>query len=197
MALSLVEGPVVEPVTLADAKLQIKRGNISEEDTTINGLRQSVRERGERETERAFITQTWDQWLDVFPCDRFIEIAKPPLQTVTYVKYYDLNGTLQTLDADTVYHVSAPAGPRCRRGRVALRSGQSWPSTQDRIDAVVVRFICGYGTGPEHVPAQLKGAMLMDLAALYMDRANEIAEGSRVHKVYFSHKSFPTQRRAA
>lgn len=197
MALTLVEGPKVEPLTLSDCKLQLKRGDITEEDTLINGLKQGVRERGEGATSRAFITQTWDDVRDGFPCDRSILIPKPPLQSVTYVKYYDTNGTLQTLDSSTIYQVEAPAGPRCARGQIALRYGQSWPSTQDRIDAVTIRFVCGYGDDPKAVPAMLKAAMLMDLAALYADRQNLIVEGSRVHRIYWNHRSHETQRRAA
>lgn len=197
MALSLVAAPSVEPVTLAETKLQLKRGDITEEDTLINGLRAAVRERAEMATNRAMLTQTWDDIRGGFPCDPFIVLAKPPLQSVTYVKYYDVNGTLQTLSSSTIYQVEAPAGQRCARGQIALRYGQSWPSTQDRIDAVQIRFVCGYGDEPADVPGMLKAAMLMDLAALYADRQNQIVEGSRVHQIYFRHRSHDTQRRAA
>ncbi len=196
MALTLITGPAVEPISLADAKLQVRRGDTTEDDAVLTWLRTAVRERAENATNRALITQTWDLVLDAFPNEDFIEVPKPPLQSITYVKYRDTSGVLQTW-ASSKYVVEAPAGPRCRRGRLSLAYGEAWPVTYQQAGDVTIRFICGYGADLEDVPVLLKAAMLMDLAALYDDRSAGIVEGSRVHGIYRAHWSAPTQRRAA
>ncbi len=48
---------------------------------------------------RALITQTWDMYLDAFPCGNG-EIRMPfyPLQSVTAVQYYDTDGILRAIE---------------------------------------------------------------------------------------------------
>jgi uncharacterized phiE125 gp8 family phage protein len=156
----------------------------------------AARERAELVTQRALLTQTWDLLLDGFPEDGYIEIPKPPLVSVTYVKYTDTGGTLRTLTANTDYLVQAPAGPRCARGRVALPFAGIWPVTLDQMGAVVVRFVCGNASAAL-VPGLIKAAMLMDLANLYGDREDVLDEGSKIHRMYWSYRSHATQRIAA
>jgi uncharacterized phiE125 gp8 family phage protein len=87
-----------------------------------------VRDRAEGATDRAFLTQTWDYTRDGFPDDTVLELPKPPLQSVTHVKYLDTAGVEQTWPA-THYVVEAPAGGRCARGRIVLMTNVVWPTT--------------------------------------------------------------------
>lgn len=171
-------------------------------DPELTRLITAVRERAELATQRALITQTWDLVLDEFPGDGYIEIPKPPLSSVTHVKYRDTAGTLQTWGSSN-YIVEAPSGPRARRGRVSLAFGVTWPATYGQAGDVQVRFVCGYGAAASTVPALIRSAMLADLAALYLQRSQvitgtivaELPIGSR--SIYQSYKSRSVQRRAA
>lgn len=152
-------------------------------------------DRMELATQRAGMTQTWDLVLDAFPDDDYIEIPKPPLVPatgITSLKYRDTAGTLQTWAA-TNYVVEAPAGPRCRRGRLSLAYGVSWPSTYGQAGDVTVRFVCGHATASAVAP-MLRQAMLVDIAALYANREGEAPMPDMVAMVYRSHKSWPRTR---
>ena len=83
MRLKLKTAPAVEPVTLEEAKLHLKVDG-AEDNTLITTLITTARELAERETKRAFITQTWQMYLDQAP--QIIEIPKPPLQSIVSIK---------------------------------------------------------------------------------------------------------------
>ncbi|MCK4385369.1 MAG: phage head-tail connector protein [candidate division Zixibacteria bacterium] len=83
MRLKLKTAPAVEPVTLTEAKNQL-RVDGAEDNALITALITTARQLAERDTKRAFITQTWKMYLDSVPEE--IEIPKPPLQSVESIK---------------------------------------------------------------------------------------------------------------
>ena len=200
MALSIYAASTARPISESQVQAQIRNYNETSENICL--LIDAAVERGEQATNRAFTTQTWDLIEDGFPCDDFFEMPKAPLISVTHLKYRDTAGTLQTW-ASTNYIVTAPAGPRCARGRISLAHGITWPSTYGQAGDVQIRFVCGYGPSADDVPAILRAAMLMDAATLYANPENVI-KGSSVAElpsgskdIYRAHHSYPTQRRAA
>lgn len=202
MGLHLVEGPAEEPLSLATAKVHLRRGNVSADDALIKALTKSARERAEQATARALLTQTWDLVLDRWPCEDYIEIPLPPLQRVAFVKYVNTAGTLTTLTEDTHYVVKTYAGPRCKSGRVGLVYGQTWPSTYGQIGDITIRFVAGYGDAQADVPGLLQAAMLLDLGTLYLDRERVVAGSvselpGGVRDIYWSHKAHGTTRMAS
>lgn len=201
MALELVsDAGAVEPLSLWLVRTQAKIGVAGgPEDDFIDGVAiPAVRQRCELQTGRQLRLVTYDLALDGFPCDRYIEIPRPPLVDVPSVSYTDTAGVTQTLVEGTDYSVSLPTGERPKRGRVVLLEGISWPSTRVQADAVRVRFQCGYATAAD-VPAILKAAMLMDATSLIANPENlsvgaavtEIPGGAR--SIYWSWKSHATQ----
>lgn len=111
---------------------------------------------------RALVTQTWRQ--DFYGFASCLRLPLRPVQSAT-VKYQDANDAEQTLAA-SVYALLADA----RGAYLSLTSGQSWPSTYDRADAVAVTFIAGYGAAPTDVPPQIRTAILLHVAQLYRNR---------------------------
>ncbi len=195
--LTLVTAPETEPITLTEVRDQcLIPADVTDQDAHIsNILIPAVRDRAEAATGRRIITQTWDLVLDAFPDADYIEIPHPPLQSIESVKYRDATGTLQTWDASN-YVVEAPAGPRCRRGKLTLAFGVSWPSTYGQAGDVTIQFVCGYGDEASDVPALLKAAMLLDVATLYEHRENIVtgtivaelpATARQIYRSYFSH----------
>lgn len=142
------------------------------EDPEILRWIDSAESRGQRVSRRAFRTQTWDLVLDEFPSCGCIEIPKPPLQSITHLKYLDTSGTLQTWAA-TNYVVEAPAGDFCQHGRLSLAYGISWPSLYGQAGDVQVRFIAGYGAASA-VPLLIKQALLLDVAHFSAQRENVV-----------------------
>ena len=151
MSLVLVTAPALEPVTLQEAK-DDARVDGSDDDALIDALIVMSREQVENTTHRALITQTWDWAMDGFP--RWFELPKPPLQSITSIKYIDDSGVEQTLAASS-YRVDSASEP----GRITPAWGESWPSTRSVTGAVTVRFVAGYGTNPSDVPESLRLAL--------------------------------------
>ncbi|MCI0420082.1 MAG: head-tail connector protein [Acidobacteria bacterium] len=166
-ALSLITGPITEPVTLADAKSHL-RVDTTDEDAYLSALIKAAREKLEQDMRRAFVQQIWEMFMDCFPDE--ITIPLPPLVSVTSVKYLDTAGTEQTL-ATSEYVVDAKSEP----GRIALAYGKSWPSTRDTLNAVTVRFVAGYGAAgatnsSQAVPEGIRQAIKFLVAHWYDNR---------------------------
>ena len=173
--LSLVTAATVEPITLDEAKLQVRRTHVTDDDQYLEDLCiPAVRSEAERATGRQLMTATWDLVLDRFPiCTTYIELPRPPLQLVSSVTYVDENGDDQTL-SEYDYTVDAPVGPTCQRGRILLNYAEVWPITRCQPNAVTVRFVAGYGSTPTDVPPELRRIMLADLGTMYEHRENLI-----------------------
>jgi uncharacterized phiE125 gp8 family phage protein len=120
-------------------------------------------------TGRQLITATYYGHLDAFPDGRVITLPRPPLQSVTSIKYLDDSGVLLELSAD-LYTVDIPAGPKCSRGRIILDYGESWPATRDDPDAVTIEFVGGYGSSYASIPGGLTAALLLHVGDAYAHR---------------------------
>ena len=156
MGLRLITAPVVEPVTLAEAKKQVEiPAASSAHEALLESLIVAGRETVERLTRRALIDQTWELTLSEFPCE--IQLPRPPLIEVTDVTYMADYQVWESLDAVT-YQVTTGSNPGC----VAPAVGQTWPATQaGAVEAVRIRYRAGYGVDADSIPAALKNAVLM------------------------------------
>ncbi len=196
MSLSLVTAPSVEPLTVADLRDHL-RISFDDEDQYVARLASVVRQRAERATRRALITQTWDLFLDSWPTwdgyhggqriepaqtplppGGYVLLPKAPLQRVEFVKYVDLAGVTQTWDPGE-YLVDAPAGDFAARGRLSLGWVKVWPVIRPTANAVQIRMVCGYGDSGADVPPLLLQAQLFDAGMLYETRSS-ILTGTRV-----------------
>lgn len=171
--IKIATAPASEPVTVAEAKARL-RITISDEDADLAILLAGARELCEAGCQRAFITQTWDLYLDDFPrkCEGEIRVPRPPLQSVTHVKYYDTAKVLQTVDSAD-YFVSLVSEP----GRIVPALGY-WPATYDRPDAVQIRFVAGYGAASA-VPGAAKNAILLAMRAMRDDPGAPLPSAAR------------------
>ena len=152
MTLEEVTESSIWPVSLDEAKDHLRVTN-DDDNTYIQSLIYAVTRLGEIITRRAFYTSTWRLYLDCLP-DKLILLPKPPLQSVTHVKYFDSSDIQQTL-ASTEYVVDAISKP----ARICRAFGSSWPSTYDRPNAVEIEFIAGL-VAQDDLPEGLKQAVL-------------------------------------
>lgn len=165
MALRLQTAPAAEPLTLTEAKAHLRVEHTSE-DTLITALIVAARTHAEAFTRRAFVTQTWDLFLDAFPDDAAtpIRIPLPSLVTVDSISYVDDAGATQVWGSSN-YLVDNKSDP----ARVTPAYNVSWPATRDQVNAVTVRFTAGYGNAAA-VPQAIKQAMLLIIGHLYEHR---------------------------
>jgi uncharacterized phiE125 gp8 family phage protein len=119
-------------------------------------------------TRYQFGTATLLYALDAFPPCGELVLPQPPLQSVTALKYYDGNNTLQTW-ASSNYYVDTVSQP----GRVVLAPGSSWPQTSERPNAVQVTYMAGWAT-PEAMPRGLQQALLLLIAHFYENREDSV-----------------------
>lgn len=172
MALKLVTGPAVEPISLATAKVNL-RVDVDDDDTFISGLIVTARRYVEAVSARALISQTWDYVLDDWPDSPFT-IPRPPLQSITSIKYVDEDGVEGTVDSGD-YVVDTFSEP----GRVALASDASWPSdTLQPIAGVRIRFVAGFGDEAADVPETYTKAMDLLIGHWYENREAVATSGA-------------------
>lgn len=170
MALTLVSAPRADPVSLADIKAHLKIDTALEDALLLRYLQAAMGRLEGRDgwLNRAFITQEWDWTLDTFPAGAFLAVPLPPLQSVTSIQYIDTNGIVQTLPP-TDYTVDTRNQP----GWIAPAYGVSFPSTRAVFNAVTIRFVAGYGDGPDSVPEPIRIALLGMVADVYEHRSLE------------------------
>jgi uncharacterized phiE125 gp8 family phage protein len=172
MILTLVTPPAVEPVTLDEAKLHLRIDG-DDEDDLISASLTAAREMCELEARRAFTTQTWELALECWPKDDQIVLPRPPLQSVTSIKYLDWQGVETTINSAD-YIVDTASKP----GRVWLAYGKCWPSATLRPGpAIRVRYVAGYGAVADDVPQRYRQAILLLLGHYYENREGVVAQG--------------------
>ena len=162
--LHLIADATDEPVTLAEAKAQL-RVDIDADDDLITGLITAARQMVEQVTRRALLSQDWELRLEKFPGESVIELPLAPLQSVSAITYIDKLNVSHTLAAST-YQVDAASTP----GRVALVEGESWPGdTLRALGGVQIAFTAGW-TSADAVPQAIRQALLLLVGHLYENR---------------------------
>jgi len=159
---------------LTDAKLHC-RVDTDDDDTYIDALIETARKHVEVITNRSLVTQTWDWYFDRFPVSptAWIVVPRPPLQSVTYIKYTDTSSVEQTWSSAS-YDVDTDS----LEGRIYPVYNGDWPTdVRDHPKACVVRFVAGYadsGASPQeladNVPTPLKQAIMLLVGHLYENR---------------------------
>lgn len=162
----LVTAPATEPVSLQEAKDHLRISGTSE-DTLITSLIKSARIQVENYLNRALITQTWDVF---YPCFKNeLLLPYPPVQSVTSVKYNDLDGVLQTLSGSNYWSVT-----QSDPGSIVRKYETTWPDLEyGNPLPVVVRCVVGYGDADD-VPEIIKHAIKILLTDLYEHRGSVV-----------------------
>lgn len=158
-------GVVTLPVSLDAAKSHL-RVDFSQDDTLIVSLIETARDFVENVLGRSLINQSWEATLERFPYSPRIVLPIAPLQSVTSVAYYDSDGAAQTLSSGVYEVLKDDVIPGC----IELIPMQEWPSTQERINAVTVTFVAGYGATVTTVPSAARQAMLLLIGHWYKNR---------------------------
>ena len=187
MTIKLKTAPTDEPVTLEEARLYLRLSD-TEDDWLVSALIKAIRQKFDEWSGRAVMTQTWTLWLDRFPVSerknapregyfelpithfdavkRAIEIPRPPLQTVPFLKTYADDDTATTFAA-TNYFIDTASTP----GRLVLNRTASWPVDLRPANAVEIEFVAGWGSVAASVPEPIRQGMLLWLKLLFADKS--------------------------
>lgn len=142
-------------VTKEEAKTHL-RVEIIDDDMLIESLIAAATSMAEHELGRALVTQECTLVIDGFPRGA-IDLRRPPIQSITSVKYLDESGVLQTLDSNSYRLVKDPLAPSLK--------ADSWPIGTD----VEIKYVAGFGDVTA-VPAQIKQWILVHVGAMYENR---------------------------
>ena len=178
MSLVRVVAPALEPVTLGQAKAQLRVFH-DEDDALIERLIVMARDHAESVTRLSIMPQTWELSLDYW-WRQTLELPRFPLQSVESISYVDEEGATQTLDPAlyTVY-------PAYRR--LAWNPNAEIPKLQEgTLQRVTVRYVLGWASR-EDLPAALVQAMLVNLTMYYNNRGDmEFQEPAAYRELWLS-----------
>ncbi|MBV9989676.1 MAG: phage head-tail connector protein [Alphaproteobacteria bacterium] len=160
MPLQIITPPALEPVTLAEAKAQLKL-DTDADDALISTLITAARARAEWHTGRAFVSQSWILWLDCW--QEVVQVPLPPLRAVSSVTTYARDGSATVIDPSS-YDVDLP-GSRVVLGCIA-------PPGLRELNALAIAFDAGFGDAASDVPADIRAAILDLMAELYVNRGD-------------------------
>lgn len=160
MNYTLVTPPATEPLTLEETKLFL-RVDSNVEDTLITSLIKAARSKVEADTWRSLITQTWKLSMDKDEVKTFTGLTKSPIQSISYVKYFDINVVQQTLTTGS-YQANLLNEP-------AIIKINPIPTMAEIMNAMEIQFISGYGVAAS-VPEDLKHAMKLLIGHWYEHR---------------------------
>ncbi len=180
---------VVATVTTATCDFGVnivKGGATSAEDTLLERLITAAREDCEDFQGRAYITRTYELWLDAWPEGDKIVIPMPPLQAVNSITYYDTAGDDYEMD-EADYIVDIENEP----GQIVLAYGKSWPSTTlQPVNGICIEFDAGYGAAAADVPSAVKQAILLQIGHLYEHRDEDVPMPGAVEKLLWKKRVF-------
>jgi uncharacterized phiE125 gp8 family phage protein len=170
----LVTPPVIEPLTLTEAKLRAGLDWVGGDprDALMTGFIAAARAKVEADTGLALLTQTRDVYFDAIR-DRTIVLPAQsrPLQSVTSFKSTDTAGAVNTLDPLN-YVVDLASG------RLGLALGGMWPTDLRPFQPYVLRIVAGW-TSVALMPPPLVHAVGL-MTAHYATVGRDVAAMERV-----------------
>ncbi|RLG44234.1 MAG: hypothetical protein DRN81_04995 [Thermoproteota archaeon] len=173
--------PVNMAVTLDEAKNHLKiLSTETEDDALLTRVILAASEMLERECKLALITQTWGLYSDEFKEE--FHIFKHPVQAVSSIQYYDINGVLQTVDATHYFvdNVSRPA-------RIIFKGDYIFPDIEEyRPNGLVFTFTVGYGDDATDVSSEVRSCLLMMLSHWYENREAVVISNWSIHNLPFA-----------
>jgi uncharacterized phiE125 gp8 family phage protein len=162
MTLFRTLGPEAEPVTLGEAKANLRIDHDSE-DTLIAGLIRAAREEVESTTSVAMIDQHWRLAVDELPASGMLRLRRGPVKEVLSVTLYGADGEASMLDPG-LYQLDALSNP-------ARLHFSDRPPALRAMNGIEVDFVAGHGEAGTDVPDLLKRAVLMLVAHWFEFRA--------------------------
>jgi len=166
METTLKTAATSEPISLDEAKTHCRIDiDDTSHDNNLIELITDARAHIEDILWRKLITQTWYGYLSDWPKGDYIELPYGALQSVTAVKYTDVDASQSTWSS-AEYIV----GTDYDKGRITLADGYTWPNENlYPSNPIEVEFVCGYGATTD-VPGPIKRAIKIMISEMFENR---------------------------
>ena len=172
--LVLKTAPTSTVISLSEAKAFLRIDSDYDDDNTyITSLINVATSVVEEFTRRRLVTQTFNIFYDEFPS--FIDLQIGDVASVTHIKYYDTDNSLQTLHPSN-YDVDT----KIRPGRIYQSETGDFPNTYERPNAVEVEFVVG--SAASDVPAPIVQAVYIIVGRYYENR-QDVVMGTQVNEL--------------
>ena len=176
MPLILTTGPVIEPVSLDEAKLHL-RVDHADEDVLIASLITAARVHLESLLGLAFVTQHWNLVLDRWPEGSDLPLPLAPMQSINAITLYSADDSSSVLDPAS-YALDALSQPP----RLIWRGSGVRPLVGRSYNGVEISFTAGFGDNASDVPQPLRQAILL-LTAHWYERREPVGLAGEVHEI--------------
>ena len=163
MTLFRTAGPDAEPVTLAEAKANMRIDHDSE-DELISSLIRAAREEVEASTCVTMIDQSWRLAVDELPASNMLRLRRGPVREIVAVTIYGADGEASLVDPSD-YQLDAISNP-------ARLHFSERPADLRAMNGIEVDFVAGHGEAGTDVPDLLKRAVLTLVAHWFEFRAS-------------------------
>lgn len=104
--------------------------------------------------------------------NNYLTLPKPPLVSVTSIKYFDDDDTESTWSS-TNYYVDSDSQP----ARILLRTGGAWPTSLRKANGLQVNYTAGYGDSRADVPEAIRVAIMQAALNMYEHRGEDEKQG--------------------
>jgi uncharacterized phiE125 gp8 family phage protein len=176
MPTKVIAAPIYEPISAADVAEYIRVDDLAEDQLLLDSMITAARQYLEQYLSRPIATQTLEEaltgWADPIVLDS-------SLQSVTSIKYLDLNGVEQTL-ASNQYLVDTYSEP----AQITPAYNVEYPELYAVPNNVKIRYVAGYTSGGSPdlnpMPKPLRFAMMLIIGDLY---ANREAGGDKPYQI--------------
>ena len=166
MPTKVITAPTYEPISAADVAEYIRVDDLATDELLLEGMITAARQYLEQYLNRPIATQTLEEALTGWANPIVLDSS---LQSVTSIKYLDVNGAEQTL-ATNQYLVDTYAEP----AQITPAYNVTYPELYDVPNNVKVRYIAGYTSGgspdTNPLPKPIRFAMMLVIGDLYANR---------------------------
>jgi uncharacterized phiE125 gp8 family phage protein len=177
MADKIITYPTFEPITVADVAEYLRVDNVALDTPLLEALITTARQYLEQYLNRYIAEQTVETALTGWSTEMTLS---SPVQSVTSIKYLDVNGAEQTLNSNQ-YVVDTYSEP----AKITPAYNVSYPELYAVENNVKVRFVTGFTTGSspdDHpMPQPLKFAMMLIIGDLYANREGQSDKSYQVN----------------
>lgn len=176
MPTKVITAPTYEPISANDVAEYLRVDDVAADQDLLDSLITAARQYLEQYLSRPIATQTLEEaltgWADPIVLDS-------SLQSVTSIKYLDVNGVEQTL-ASNQYLVDTYSEP----AQITPAYNVTYPELYSVPNNVKVRYVAGYTSGGSPdlnpMPKPMRFAMMLIIGDLY---ANREAGGEKAYQV--------------